>query len=169
MTYIEWRDRLNEKLKDMTEGQRRSILTEYAVRYGRLRDGGLSESEAVERLGTPQAAAAAAVRTAPAGRENALLKFIFIAGALAVIVGMAAAIAWLALVPAGLITGGVLTIIFAAVTQSHTYFSTIGGIAITVAGAAAIPVAAVLIKLLARATGELYHRLADYIFDRAAA
>ena len=168
MTYIEWRDRLNEKLKDMTEGQRRSILTEYAVRYGRLRDGGLSESEAVERLGTPQAAAAA-VSTAPAGRENALLKFIFITGALAVIVGMAAAIAWLALVPAGLITGGVLTIIFAAITQSHTYFSTIGGIAITVAGAAAIPVAAVLIKLLARATGELYHRLADYIFDRAAA
>ena len=103
------------------------------------------------------------------GRENALLKFIFITGALAVIVGMAAAIAWLALVPAGLITGGVLTIIFAAVTQSHTYFSTMGGIAITVAGAAAIPVAAVLIKLLARATGELYHRLADYIFDRAAA
>ena len=168
MTYIEWRDRLNEKLKDMTEGQRRSILTEYAVRYGRLRDGGLSESEAVERLGTPQAAAAA-VSTAPAGRENTLLKFIFITGALAVIVGMAAAIAWLALVPAGLITGGVLTIIFAAITQSHTYFSTMGGIAITVAGAAAIPVAAVLIKLLARATGELYHRLADYIFDRAAA
>lgn len=168
MTYIEWRDRLNEKLKDMTEGQRRSILTEYAVRYGRLRDGGLSESEAVERLGTPQAAAAE-VSTAPAGRENALLKFIFITGALAVIVGMAAAIAWLALVPAGLITGGVLTIIFAAITQSHTYFSTMGGIAITVAGAAAIPVAAVLIKLLARATGELYHRLADYIFDRAAA
>ena len=168
MTYIEWRDRLNEKLKDMTEGQRRSILTEYAVRYGRLRDGGLSESEAVERLGTPQAAAAA-VRTASDGRENTLLKVIFIAGALAVIVGMAAAIAWLALVPAGLITGGVLTIIFAAVTQSHTYFSTMGGIAITVAGAAAIPVAAVLIKLLARATGELYHRLADYIFDRAAA
>ena len=168
MTYIEWRDRLNEKLKDMTEGQRRSILTEYAVRYGRLRDGGLSESEAVERLGTPQAAAAA-VRTASDGRENTLLKVIFIAGALAVIVGMAAAIAWLALVPAGLITGGVLTIIFAAVTQSHTYFSTIGGIAITVAGAAAIPVAAVLIKLLARATGELCRRLSDYVFDRAAA
>ena len=115
MTYIEWRDRLNEKLKDT------------------------------------------------------LLKVIFIAGALAVIVGMAAAIAWLALVPAGLITGGVLTIIFAAVTQSHTYFSTMGGIAITVAGAAAIPVAAVLIKLLARATGELCRRLSDYIFDRAAA
>ena len=82
---------------------------------------------------------------------------------------MGGAFAGLALVPGGLITGGVLTIIFAAVTQSHTYFSTMGGIAITVAGAAAIPVAAVLIKLLARATGELYHTLADYIFDRAAA
>ena len=57
MKYIEWRDELESYLTDLSEDERKKVLSYYAEMYADRRDAGLTEEEAVSEFGPPYDAA----------------------------------------------------------------------------------------------------------------
>lgn len=57
MTYLEWRDELNNNLLSVSESERRRVLDYYAEAYADRREAGFSEKEIIAEFGAPYDAA----------------------------------------------------------------------------------------------------------------
>ena len=194
MLYIQWRDELDAQLKDLPQSERQAILFKFADTYAQLRDSGLTEEQAVKKLGDPKRVAADALRDRQkcekqaktcdcrgnmpqptpesAGKTGAAgdcfaVRLIFMLGAAAVLIGMIVAIVWLVCAPLGLIAGGAWTIVAALVADAAGAAWAHAGIAVAagIVLAASGVLAIPLSILLIRVIVKTFKSLAAWLKD----